>query len=232
MLILFDIDGTLTATSECDLRCYAATFQELFGFPLPYLDWHAYRHVTDSGIIGEVLEQRRGSYVTPEELVEFERRFVLKLETEFCRHPEAFREIPGAKALLESLRSVVGLAVALATGGMRASALFKLSKVGIDGQELPAAFANDSFTREGIAKLAILRAGGATDVIYVGDGVWDVNTAASLGLRFIGITQESSSERLQRAGANVWLSDFLDQGAFLRALDTAAAPCAGKAGHS
>ena len=60
-LILFDIDGTLTATSRCDADCYAAAFERTFSIPLPTTDWHAYKFVTDTGIITEVLETVRGA---------------------------------------------------------------------------------------------------------------------------------------------------------------------------
>ena len=41
-LVLFDIDGTLTATSAVDAQCYAAAFYRTFGFPLPTTDWDVY----------------------------------------------------------------------------------------------------------------------------------------------------------------------------------------------
>ena len=44
MLIVFDIDGTLTRTSEVDAALYAQAFFDTFGIPLPTLDWTAYSH--------------------------------------------------------------------------------------------------------------------------------------------------------------------------------------------
>jgi phosphoglycolate phosphatase-like HAD superfamily hydrolase len=193
--------------------------------PLPSEDWNAYVHVTDSGVISEVLEGARGTGVTPEELEEFERVFLRELEIEYEKNPDAFAEIPGAKAMLEAIGQHDGMYAALATGGMKATALFKLSKIGVDGASMPGAFANDSVVREEIVKRTVQLAGFDTgDIVSVGDAVWDVRTSAALGLRFIGITKESSAERLQAAGATVCLEDYSNLQAFFDAVRTAQVP--------
>jgi len=38
-LVIFDIDGTLTATNQVDTRCFAAAFLEVFGTEIS-TDWH------------------------------------------------------------------------------------------------------------------------------------------------------------------------------------------------
>jgi phosphoglycolate phosphatase-like HAD superfamily hydrolase len=226
MLVLFDVDGTLTCTTDCDLKCYAATLEKVFGMPLPSHDWHDYRHVTDSGIICELLEANRGRAATPEEMAHFEEEFATALRAEYEADPRAFAAVPGAVALFEDLVGR-GMRVALASGGMRRTALFKLACAGIDGTRVPGAFANDALTREGIARCAIERAGGSLDdddVVYVGDGLWDVRTSASLGMRFIGITRESCPDRLSSGGATVCLEDYRDPEAFAVALRVATVP--------
>jgi beta-phosphoglucomutase-like phosphatase (HAD superfamily) len=40
-LLVFDIDGTLTATNEVDTRCFARAFHEAFGIALD-TSWHIY----------------------------------------------------------------------------------------------------------------------------------------------------------------------------------------------
>ncbi len=224
-LILFDVDGTLTATNECDTKCYAASFGKVFGMPLPSEDWNAYVHVTDSGVISEVLEGARGTGVTPEELDEFERVFLRELEAEYETTPDAFAEIPGARAMLEAVAQHDGTCAALATGGMKATALFKLSKIGVDAASMPGAFANDSVVREEIVKRAIRLADADTDdIVSVGDALWDVRTSAALGLRFIGITKEPSAERLHAAGATVCRENYSNLQTFFDAVRTAQVP--------
>ena len=59
-LILFDIDGTLTATNAADAKCYSAAFEKTFRLPLPRTDWDVYEHCTDFAIAREVLVSSRG----------------------------------------------------------------------------------------------------------------------------------------------------------------------------
>lgn len=224
-LVLFDIDGTLTATSVSDAICYARAFEQVFGIPLPTTDWHEYTHCTDFAIMDEVLEEKRGTPASDEERAAFEDAFVVELEARFQEHPDEFAEVPGAKAILEALEAREDIRCALATGGMRKSALLKLDKAGIAGERMPAGFANDSVTREGIARQAIAEANHETpDVVYVGDGLWDVKTSAALGMRFVGITAQSCQDRLRNAGATRVLEDYSDQDAFWEALEAARVP--------
>ena len=226
-LILFDVDGTLTATNACDAKCYALAFERVFGMPLPTTDWDQYVHATDSGIIHEVMEKLRGSKGTSEEIAAFERAFVEELEKEFAANPGGFNEIPGAKAILAAIHARPGFAAGIASGGMRASACYKLSRIGVDGMALPSSYANDDVTREGIARCAMARAEDpGEDVVYVGDGPWDVRTSAAIGMRFIGVTGDAAPEwtPLYNQGATVCIRDFQDQDAFFRAVESARTP--------
>lgn len=224
-LVLFDVDGTLTATGDSDMRCYAVTFEKVFGMPLPSLDWHAYNYVTDSGVLGEVLEQRRGSFVTQDELERFEAALVAELEAAYKANADAFHEIPGARRLLQEIADRDDFHAGLATGCMKQSALFKLSKIGVDADSMPGGFANDSVLREEILEHAINRAGLTTnDIVYVGDSPWDVRAAAALNIGFIGIARQVNVQRLQAAGATVFFRDYSDPGAFFEAVRSAPVP--------
>ena len=230
-LILFDVDGTLTATNAVDAKCYAAAFEKTFGIPLPTTDWDAYEHCTDFAIAQEVLQSVRGTPGTPEELQAYERAFVVELEKEFAANPSGFREIPGAKAILDAIAARDGVRAAIATGGMRSSACYKLSQIGVGAAALAAGFANDAMSREAIVSCAIARADGhvrtgaqGLDLVYVGDGPWDVKTSSAMNMRFIGITKDASIERLRSLGATVFLEDYRDQEAFWRAVNAASIP--------
>jgi phosphoglycolate phosphatase-like HAD superfamily hydrolase len=65
MLVIFDIDGTLTRTYDLDGAPYARAFVETFGQPLPSREWTTYRHVTDRGI-AEVALARLGQALRPD----------------------------------------------------------------------------------------------------------------------------------------------------------------------
>lgn len=224
MLVLFDVDGTLTSTTGCDLKCFKEAMEHVFGVPLPSDDWDDYEHVTDTGIISEVIASAEGREVSREEFERFESSFKESLHREYTTNPGAFGEIRGAGAVLRHLLRQ-GVAVALASGGMRKTAHFKLSCAGIDGEAYQGAFANDALTREGIALCAMERSGASrTDVVYVGDGLWDVRTSRALGMRFVGITSESSERRLREAGATVCLHDYSDLAQVMNAFETADVP--------
>jgi len=227
-LVLFDIDGTLTATNAVDAKCYALAFGKVFGFPLPTTDWNVYKHCTDSGIIHEVVEERLGRMAAQEEIDAFERQFVAELEEEWASNPEGFNEIAGAKRILETLAATPGMQPALATGGMRGSATYKLSRIGVNAGDYAGGFANDSTTRHGIARCAIERCeaepDGQCDIVYVGDGPWDARTSADMGMRFIGIVGDAKRERLEAEGASLFLHDYGDIAAFMGAVVAASVP--------
>ncbi|MBI5094256.1 MAG: HAD family hydrolase [Candidatus Hydrogenedentes bacterium] len=224
-LVLFDIDGTLTATTDSDARCYARAFEQVFGIPLPTTDWHTYTHVTDIGIIDETLQRTGRAALNEHELEHFEQRFLREIEEEHAANPAGFAEIPGARAIIERLCAHPDYTVALSTGGMRATATFKLKCIGVDAAGIPGGYANDARSRADIARIAMARADAVTaDIVYVGDGLWDAVTSAALGMRFVAITRESCRDRLRSGGATVFVDDYANQDAFLAALRHATVP--------
>jgi phosphoglycolate phosphatase-like HAD superfamily hydrolase len=120
--------------------------------------------------------------------------------------------------------------VAVATGGWLASATVKLRAAGVEAAELPPmACADDAESREDIVRLAWQRAeaqAGITfdRVVSIGDAPWDVRTARSLGLPFIGIATGARAERLRTAGAQMVLPNFSDRAAVVAALSVCREP--------
>ncbi|MCC6797397.1 MAG: HAD family phosphatase [Candidatus Hydrogenedentes bacterium] len=223
-IILFDIDGTLTATTNADNGCYERAFARAFGFPIPTTDWHCYKHVTDIGIIQEVMEKAGRDQASKGAIDRFEEIYEQELTASFEKHSAGFIEVPGARALLETLRDR-GVPAALSTGGMRRTALFKLRQIGVDGARMPGAFANDAISRADIARTAIRRSGiTPSDVVYFGDGSWDATTAAELGMRFVGVCREYSRDRLLQAGATTIIDDYADHAEVFEAIESAGVP--------
>ena len=224
-IVLFDIDGTLTATTSADNGCYEAAFAKCFGFPLPTTDWHCYQHVTDVGIIQETMAKSGRDPASLDAIVRFEAIYEGELARSLAERPDGFAEVPGAKVLLDVLTAMRHTIAALATGGMRRTALFKLRQIGVDGAGMPGAFANDAISRADIARTAILRTGKTPDdIVYIGDGAWDAATAAALGLRFVGVCREYSRSRLEAAGATEIIDDYLDLDAVLASINSAQVP--------
>jgi phosphoglycolate phosphatase len=149
------------------------------------------------------------------------------LRAELARTPERFAPIDGARGILDHLRSR-GWGVALATGAWGASARTKLGAVGL-AADIPMACADDAESREEIVRLAWERAEGQAGfrfdrVVSVGDAPWDVRTARSLGIPFVGIGGGPREEKLRAAGARTVLPHLADRPAVLAALAAATIP--------
>jgi phosphoglycolate phosphatase-like HAD superfamily hydrolase len=224
-LLVFDVDGTLTATNEVDGRCFASAFFESFGIALE-TSWEIYPHRTDSGIIGHSFSQHFGRNPASAEFDLFRRRFLLLLEREWLEAPDQFAAVAGAGTVFARIAQQRDYGLALATGGWRASALFKLEKACVPVGGLPAAFADDAAEREQIACIAIARAGNHYQqefdrIILIGDSDCDVTTAMRLGLGFVGIAADADDAVLRAAGAQLVLHDYHDFAAFMEAVEIA-----------
>ena len=57
-LVMFDVDGTLTLSTEMDDRCYVQAMFEHLGVHIDN-DWSHYRQVTDSGIAAELFDRHQ-----------------------------------------------------------------------------------------------------------------------------------------------------------------------------
>ena len=245
-LVLFDIDGTLTQSQSIDSDLYLESLEAVFGFKNVPPDWSAYRHTTDSGILEEIFEVRLERAPTIREAADFRAHFVAAIAAAAARAP--FREIDGARAILDHLKRRADCCIGLATGGFSESARCKMQSAGLDYGEFPAASADDATSRVAIMRMAIDRVvAGLTgrrphEIVYVGDAIWDARACRELGIPFIGVSAETrsaadgtsgdcegtsdvsaetSGDALRRAGASAVLPDFRDVQAFCRALDAA-----------
>jgi phosphoglycolate phosphatase-like HAD superfamily hydrolase len=216
VLVLFEVDGTLTRTNALDAELFARAFVETFGAALPTQDWTAYRNVTDLGVAEEGALRALGRRPTAAELGAMRDRFVSMLRVAL-QAEGASLEVPGASSILTMLREE-GRRVAFATGCWEASARVKLGSAGIDVAGIPLASCDEAPERESILAMAIDLAGGA--IVYVGDGPWDVAAARRAGVGFVGVDPDGAA-LLGRAGAFDVVRDFEDGHAFLAALASA-----------
>jgi phosphoglycolate phosphatase-like HAD superfamily hydrolase len=224
---MFDLDGTLTETVQADEECFVSALLDVFGFENVNRDWSAYRHTTDSGILVELFEARRNRVPQPAEIKHFQNRFVTLLN-EASQNLRRFEPVPGTEVLLEDLAGREHFGVALATGGWKISAQWKLKKTGLDFLFGASAFADDECSREGIMGCALQRAlrhyrqTRFDAVIYIGDGVWDIRASKKLGYHFVGIGRGISAERLYSAGATTVFSDYSNVKSFISVLESIA----------
>ena len=132
-------------------------------------------------------------------------------------------EVPGACALLRALREDARFELAIATGAWRRSAMLKLAAAEIDIAGVASASA-DVDRGEIVRKAMVRLAGGVDRAIFAGDGLWDVATASTLGLGFLGIGSGDRAAALKGAGAGSVLADFLDTPAVVEKLWATAMP--------
>ena len=215
-LVMFDIDGTLLQTTRVDTLCFVRAQEELFGFLEIDQNLASYRNVTDQGIMNELFENRLGRLPSNEEIRRAKSRFVDLLGESHKNDPEQFRRTPGASELLRKIIQLPEWRVALATGAWEEAALLKLSSSGLAIDGIPLATSNDAVSSEEIMKIALARArqryrlSGFASVVYVGDGVWDVEAARSLGYGFLGVGEGTAADKLRGAGEAFVVPDFRD----------------------
>jgi phosphoglycolate phosphatase-like HAD superfamily hydrolase len=225
--IVFDIDGTLCDTCAVDDEVFSAVTAVQLGIPLEAVVWDECPHITDTGISAWLSARHRGRDPSPEESEAFAVAFESALRTEWGRKPDRFRAMPGAAAFLSQLTEL-GCIYAIATGGRDRTARLKLAAAGLPADRLLAS-SDDSRARTEIFSLALSRLGDSNEthrrrIVLVGDGVWDVRTAAQLGWAMVGVGSGERATRLRAAGANVVIPHFEDKVAFANAIQQATAP--------
>ena len=213
-LVVFDLDGTLTDTTQVDEHAIVGALQDVLGVTGLSTDWSTYVHSTDAGIVHEVIAANRGG-VSDEDLDAVQLKFFEIMENFYTSSPELFRALPGAVDVLERLNEA-GVATAIATGSWRESALFKLRVGGVRHVGVPLASSNDDHSRSEIIRVAISRARQQHNVeefdriTYVGDGMWDARASKNLGIRFIGVARNGHADTMHKAGVEDVISDLTE----------------------
>lgn len=188
-LVMFDIDGTLVDSVGFDAELYAQAVESVLNVEIDR-KWNAYEHVSDSGILEQVLRDARFDHERAALAARVQQRFVGLVRDYLEREPAAVREIAGAKRLVERLRALPEVCVAIATGGWEPTARLKLKHVGIDVAGIGFASSSDARARTDIMRLAAqraLRGAPFRRSTYFGDGAWDQRASAELGYDFVAV---------------------------------------------
>lgn len=227
-LIIFDLDGTLVYSNRIDSRCFAETYQSIYGKEFPSIDWHVYPHVTDTSIFATVIRQQFQREVELKEVDIFQEAFVALLRERREACPEEFRIVPGARDVVHRLHADSHYAVGIATGGWQRPACLKLDHVQIDRSPIFLRGADGLHRREDILGDVQQRALQAhpqiRKVVYIGDAKWDVTTTRNMQMDFVGIRREGDHGHLLREGAGHVISDYLNYEAFLNTVHQARPP--------
>ncbi len=227
-LVMLDIDGTLTQSYEYDREIFGLVIAEVLGCPPFEADLNAYVDKTSIGVTLEAIQRLTGRSPSAEEIKEVKRRVLHTLEKMYRESPRTFSEVPGAARLLERLRNLDGVGIAIATGCWRSEALFKLRASGLSVDDIPMASSDDDRDRIRIMDIA---AGRARDfytcpafgrVVYLGDGPWDLQASRSLGYGFVGIGPRVQA--LMNPETFRWHQDYMDIEAVLASVATVLNP--------
>jgi phosphoglycolate phosphatase-like HAD superfamily hydrolase len=188
-LVMFDIDGTLVDSMGFDTELFAIAVEAELGGTIDR-DWGRYEHVSDSGILEQLVREAGREVEQVEVASRVQRRFVGSVRDSLRREPLRLREVAGARRLVERLLELPEVRVAVATGGWEETARLKLAHIGIDSTRMAFASSSDAPVRADIMRLAAQRAMGgavAARATYFGDGSWDKRACEQLGFDFIAI---------------------------------------------
>jgi phosphoglycolate phosphatase-like HAD superfamily hydrolase len=222
-LVIFDVDGTLCDTFDVDDRVFCGVATKLIGTEIAPSSWHGAPQITDAGLVDWLWRKHLDRPPSLTEVETFIVEFEAALDEELARAPAQFREIAGAAGLL-ALLAETGWTFAFATGGWGRTARLKLLAAQLPSSALVAS-SDDSADRLTIFSLARARASTEDQmVVLVGDGVWDVKAALSLGWSFVGVGCGARESALRRTGAQAVLPDFSDVQKVVAALCAAPAP--------
>ncbi len=181
---MFDLDGTLVESTTFDSLCFEAAVKDVLDTPVEN-DLERYVHVTDTGILNQIIDGLRLQGEREAIFAAVKQRFIEHVADYLAANQIA--PIPGAREFLERLAGRRDVRVAIATGGWRETARLKLQAVGMDLPEVPLASSSDHFSRIEIMKIAESRCGGNhyQSKTYFGDAPWDMRASTALGYNFI-----------------------------------------------
>ena len=218
-VVVFDIDGTLTNTSEIDGHYFSASVRNVLRIPFEP-GWSEFQEVTDAAILADLCA-RHSSRPYEQVEAEVQEDFFGQLEGAVKTDPDAIRAIEGAPSIFGEVRRA-GWTPAIATGGWQRSAQIKLTAAGIPTGGVPLVSSSDYVRRVDIVQAAIRHASGGestTEVVSVGDGTWDVKAAQALGIPLIGRATGKAGQKLLDQGAAVVVPHFADPESFLSLLE-------------
>lgn len=201
--IIFDVDDTLVDSMHFDIKLFVSTVREILGDVVVHDDWRKFKHVTDSGILEQIISEN--SIANAKEVFgrvrkRFGEMVMAYLEANPCKPKR------GAIEAINELSKNKNYTIGFATGGWRHTALMKLRSAGFSFDEATLFSSDDHHERSGIMECCKNRiAQNCNDVVYVGDGEWDLEAAAKLRWGFIGI-----GDRL-KGKTEVWIEDFISE---------------------
>lgn len=212
MLLLFDIDSTLTDTSGAGIKSLRDAGRELFGAAFS-TDGVEFSGRLDPLIIGDLLAVN-GVADTPDHRADMRRGYARHLGS-YLAQPGTTRALPGVPALLDAVAAIARAVPALLTGNFEQTGTMKLRACGIDPARFRFGVWGDQaprvpLRREDLVPVAFERCRGmrlgepvAREAVVIGDTPHDVSAAREHGLRCLAVaTGKFTAKQLSDAGAD------------------------------
>lgn len=199
--LIFDLDGTLVKSSAFDDACYQQALREVLGHSNFNSNWETYEHVTDTGLLHELLLNL--GVDEPKPIIRQVRDVFGEKIKHYLDSGGDCIPVPGALETISKLLAS-GFKVGIATGGWGHAARMKLRHAGFD-EPVFLSSSDDAMDRPGIMSHCCERLGGdPSRAVYFGDASWDVKATKTLGWRFVGVGKHFSGVCAE------WISDFHD----------------------
>jgi len=223
VLLLFDIDGTLTIGGP-GKTAFRIALEHTYGTSGPIVN-HDFSGKTDPLLLRELLSAAgRAPHEIEAGRGRFWEAYLAELESHLATDPVT--ALPGVVRLIATLTERRDVFLGLVTGNVRAGAQLKLQSVGLWRHFPIGAFGCDREVRKELPPIALERARshwGRTfrgeDAVVIGDTPRDVACGKAVGAATGAVTTgRFSATELERAGADRILPGFADLVAALAAL--------------
>lgn len=215
-LLLFDIDGTLLTSGGAGERALRLALKDRFGHD-DDLATIEIAGRTDAGIARRIFE-KYGIAPTPENLSAFLDGYLHHLAIEMTRNKG--RLLPGILELLDALKTLPHVAVALLTGNLESGAKIKLTHYGVWHYFEFGAYADDHHDRNQLGKFAKARASkkhgvefAPENIFVIGDTPHDIDCGRAIGVKTVAIaTGNSTREQLAEHQPDYLFDDLSNTG--------------------
>ncbi|MFJ4656530.1 HAD family hydrolase [Nocardia sp. NPDC088792] len=225
LLVLWDIDHTLTENNGVNKEIYGLAFEMLTGRPAEY------RARTEGRTEPEVMRNMLLDHeieMTPD-LVD---RVLEILDSATLSKVDTLRErgheLPGARDALALLQSTPGIIQSVLTGNIKANAITKLSAFDLDRfmDFEVGGYGSDHPVRDNLVAFAQRRASnkygamfGGSNTVVIGDTTRDIRAGINGGAYTIAVATGSETvDELNAAGANLVFPNLRDARAVVAAI--------------
>jgi len=223
VLLLFDIDGTLTVGGP-GKTAFRIALERTYGTAGPIVS-HDFSGKTDPLLLRELLSAAgREPHEIEAGRTRFWKVYLAELEAHIGSDPVTV--LPGVRELIGILAERDDVFLGLVTGNVHAGARVKLAAAGLWEHFPVGAFGSDHESRNALPHFALRRARAhwgrnfrGEDTVVIGDTPRDVECGRTAGAATVAVTTgRFSAEKLERAGADRVLPGFADVRGAMEAL--------------